>query len=277
MLSRFRRPKADISLEVSDEPYWPGDKVDVRVSLLPRDSFYVREGRIELVCIETYYLHFSEGEPIKRKRELSRTEAPFLSETRVVEGLPCGGRGIISVPPEAPPTIKGDIAEISWQVRAAVDVAGTRDIHQSRDITVLCQAPAPSPPGAAEETFDQCTLSLSLSSTTVGEGETLQGRFRVRLRQDLSVQGIRVELACQEKAKDKEVTTVKDLMLLKNQEVLAAGQVLEWPLRLHVPRHRLPSTKVHTTLVTWRVKGILDRSMREDLQVEQLITVYAAS
>ena len=137
MLSRFRRPKADITLEASDGPYWAGDKVDARVTLFPQESFHVREAWIELVCIETYYTSSSEGPPAKHRRVLSQSVAPFLSNTRVIEGLPHGSRVSLSISPEALPTVKGDIAEISWRVRAAVDVAGARDMHRSRDIIVL--------------------------------------------------------------------------------------------------------------------------------------------
>ncbi len=135
--------------------------------------------------------------------------------------------------------------------------------------------PERSAPETAEENFDQCTLSLALSSTTVAEGEALEVSFRVELRQDLSVRGIRVELECQEKARDNVKWTVKDPVLLKNQEELTVGQILEWLLRLHVPKHRLPSTDVGYTLVVWRVKGILDRRGRLDLDVEHEITVYS--
>jgi hypothetical protein len=274
MLSRFRRPKADISLEVGEGPFWPGDRVDVRVSLSTRESLHVREARIELACIETYYVAASQGPPFKNTQVLFLESTPLLSETRVIEGFPQGGSFSFSIPREAPPTVRGDVAEISWLVRAAVNVAEARDVHQSRDIIVLSPVPERSPPQTAEETYAQCTLSLSLSSTTVGEGETLQGVFRVEVRQNLGVQGIRVDLECQEKARDKVVWTVKDPVLLKGQEELTAGQILEWPLRLHVPKHRLPSTETHDTLVVWRVKGILDRRGRLDLDVEQKIDVY---
>jgi hypothetical protein len=227
-----------------------------------------------MVCVESYYVAHSQGQPSKHTQELHRFTTPFLSETRVVEGLPYGTRVILSVPPDALPTVKGDAAEIVWRVRAAIDVAGARDVRRSHDIMVFSRTPEHSAPGVAEETFDHCTLALSLSSTTVKEGETLAGDFQVQLRQNLSVQGIRVELECQEKAKDKVLWTVKDLVLLKNQGMLAAGQILEWPIRLHVPIHRLPSTEVHHTLVVWRVKGILDRKARMDLDLEQQITVY---
>ena len=52
-------------------------------------------------------------------------------------------------------------------------------------------------------------------------------------------------------------------------------QILEWPLRLHVPKNRPPSTEAGYTLVVWRVKGILGRPGRLDLDVEQQTTVYS--
>ena len=45
-LSRLRVPKADINIEVNEGPYKPGDTLNISVTLVPRESFYVREGLI---------------------------------------------------------------------------------------------------------------------------------------------------------------------------------------------------------------------------------------
>ena len=103
----------------------------------------------------------------------------------------------------------------------------------------------------------------------------MQGKFTVQVWQDLNVQQIRIELECLEKAGDKTASTIKDQMVLKNQESLQANQVLEWPIRLHVPKLPAPTTNVHLTQVEWRVKAVLDRSMRMDWDVHREIQVYS--
>ena len=80
-------------------------------------------------------------------------------------------------------------------------------------------------------------------------------------------------MECWEKALDKEKFTTKSQDFMMDQEVLEAGRILKWPLRLHVPKNRLPSTSVHHTRVLWRVKGIVDRHLRMDPEVQEEIQV----
>jgi len=127
--------------------------------------------------------------------------------------------------------------------------------------------------------FDQCVASLSLSSTRVSSGKTVDGKFSIQMCQDLGVHGIRVELECWEKAGLEEKSTVKDVVALKGQnwlseELLTADQTLAWPFRLQVPEKALPSIEIYHTQVRWRVKGILDRWLRSNLEVQQPIQVW---
>ena len=51
--SEFGRPKADLSIRVSRDTMEPGDELEARVELLPREDFHVRLGKVELVQLET--------------------------------------------------------------------------------------------------------------------------------------------------------------------------------------------------------------------------------
>ena len=276
MVLRLRRPKADLTLEVTEGPIWPGDKVEVRVSLSPQEAFFVREGRVELACVETRYISWGEGEPTKHTRVRWQSALPFVTDTKVVEGLYYGGNFNFSVPDDAQPTIGGQTAVISWRIQAIVDVARARDFRCTRKLNVFSPVPDPSPAVAAEKEFDQCSVMLSLDSATVCAGENLYGQFNVRVRELLAVEGIRLVLYCSEKALDKEKCTAKGEVFLMAEEELVAGQDLEWPIRLHVPKNRLPSASVHDTHVVWWLEGIIDRRMRGDLAVQQGIQVYTA-
>ena len=231
---------------------------------------------MELVCTETYFVSWGEGEPTKQHHVLWSSATPFVTETQVHEGLSYGGNFNFEVPADAIPTASGEVAEIRWTVQASVDVARARDLLHSRNLNVFTTVPDPAPPIAAEEVFGWCTMSLSLSSGTVCAGQSLHGQFSVRPRQEITVQGVRVVLECWEKALDKQKFTINDRVFLEYETVLAPGQDFEWPIRLHVPKNRLPSTSADHTQVVWRVKGILDRSGRTDLEVQQEIQVYAA-
>ena len=52
--SEFGRPKADFNVRVSGDALQPGDDLEARVELLPREDFHVRLGKVELVRLETY-------------------------------------------------------------------------------------------------------------------------------------------------------------------------------------------------------------------------------
>ena len=54
MLSRFRRPEADLRVLLTRTVLHAGDELNARVELVPKSSFLVREGRVELICTETY-------------------------------------------------------------------------------------------------------------------------------------------------------------------------------------------------------------------------------
>ena len=56
MLSLFRRPGADLQIEVDKTVLQAGDELSARVTLVPKQDFDVRQGKVELICTETYVL-----------------------------------------------------------------------------------------------------------------------------------------------------------------------------------------------------------------------------
>lgn len=54
---------------------------------------------------------------------------------------------------------------------------------------------------------------------------------------------------------------------------LLGNQIFDWPFRLRVPLAGPPSVVFSETTVSWTVKGILDRTMRFDPEVELEIRV----
>ena len=54
MVSRLRRPKGDLSIELEDGPHRLGKAINGRVTLLPGETFQMRGGKVEFVCTETY-------------------------------------------------------------------------------------------------------------------------------------------------------------------------------------------------------------------------------
>ena len=179
MLSLFRRPGAEI--EVDKTVLQAGDELSARVTLVPKQDFDVRQGKVELICTETYVLMTSSqyGQHYHRKTHaLSRTGGSFLERGTVRAGLPHYGDVRLTVPADALPTLTGVSVNkidpgISWTVTASLDVAKSRDIQHSQEVTVFRPArPEDSSPrpAVAESRHGQCVLTLELSSGDARSG-----------------------------------------------------------------------------------------------------------
>lgn len=131
---------SDLTLVVENRHYRAGDKVDVRVSLHPKKSFYLRGGKVELVCVETLY-ESDEGGLHKRTHELWGSAVPFLHEQQIPEGRSYDGTFNFSIPDDARPSLKGEDFEFSWRVQVSVDIAGALDIHKNLELNVLPLVP----------------------------------------------------------------------------------------------------------------------------------------
>ena len=272
----------DLNLALDSRPIWPGDSIDVQVSLCPTKRFHVRRGQVRLVCLETYYENIYEGVS-EKSSELYLLELPFLGREHVLKGLSYSESFKFLIPDDASPSLHSDEepgADISWRVEAALDIVGRLDIRQARTVTVLPLMPDHAPPAIEDKVvFDECVACLPLSSTRVPAGGTVDGKFSIQMRQDLRVHGIRVERECWVRAGVKDKRTVKDVVSLKGEtwlsgDLLTANQVQEWPIRLQVPKNAFPSMETDHTQVVWRVKGILDRGIRRNLVVQQQIQVF---
>ena len=138
MLRWLRRPKAQLNIEVPGGPsFHPGDSIKVLVILSPQETFYVRRGWIELLCIEQHneQRQGEEGSYTVRvfQEPYHRSES-FLSDTEVTVGIPCRYEVTFSLPDDVPPTMKGGI---DWHIRASLDITGGRDVHRAFKIEVL--------------------------------------------------------------------------------------------------------------------------------------------
>ena len=166
-----------LTIAVEDRQYLPGDTVELEVSLTPEGSFYVREGRVELVCVETTYRAGEEGGYDTIPHVWWQSAASFLHEENVLKRQSYGKTFKFTLPSDAPPSLQvgadeQSCANISWRVQVSLDIAGAQDFHQRREIVVLPLVPEPTTPVPKEEVLDQCAAWLSLSSMTVRGGET---------------------------------------------------------------------------------------------------------
>ena len=124
-------------MELIGGPFYTGGTIHVRGSLFPRQSFFVREGHIELVCTERYWWVYLEGRSQRYTRRLVHLSESFLRDMEVSAGVPY--RNEVSFPIHAPalPSINGKTARITWEVRYWLDIASAGDIHQEQAVVIL--------------------------------------------------------------------------------------------------------------------------------------------
>lgn len=314
MLTRFlprsRRPMAEVTVRPGEGPFRPGDQVDVEVSILPQESFTVGEALLSLMCQETFWYtvestgatwvgrypgHAAEnhrgtpytaaGRPgrYKTSKELVRLSRPFLVNVRLSKAIPCRSRVRFRLPEGAPPSIIGDTVCVDWQLHASLSTPGELETRLVGRLAVVTSPEQSSKADAdaspplhtiTESAFEQCALTLSVPAVRVRSGQGFEGVLTARVREDLKVSAVRAVLECREQAGAKESTTVHSQVVLQRRALLRAGGVYQWPFRLHVPDRLLPSITLDETSATWRVKGVLDRSLRADLEVQHRIGVH---
>lgn len=283
MLSRFRRPDADLRIHVDKTVLSPGDGLEVRVDLVPKSNFDVRNGRLELICTETYIQKTSSqyGTHYQRKTETRfRVGDTFSDSGTLRSGVKYSTRMTFDVPADGAGTIRGtkvrDIEPgISWEVRADLDVASARDLSASCEITVV-EPPKPeevvSQPVVAEVSHRQCNITLVFSPHAVRSGDKLEGTLSIEPLMDMTVTDVRAELVREEKFGNDAQEHVVDQVTLEPELTLSAEDNREWRFRLDVGSVDVPSLKTDKSSVRWLVKGVLARAMRTDLRVEREIS-----
>ena len=112
--SEFGRLKADLNIRVSGNTYQPGDEVEARIELVPREDLHVRLGKVELVRVETcvqitrsqYGTHYS-----KKTHAVSLAEETLI-ENQTVRRMGGHRRDVrFRLPMDALPTMNGAVVQ----------------------------------------------------------------------------------------------------------------------------------------------------------------------
>lgn len=279
----MRRPQADLDLQLERDQFAPGDKVTVRVNIASDKGFRVKAGIIALTCVETFWR--SEYNAATKTSSLNKhtqklVEIPlqFMNDGQVRRGIAHREELSLSLPDDVPVTLIGKNANVSWQVKLALDVPGARDLHQERPITVLPSPPRPQDPNndfpsttVTEQSYSEFRMRLELPAGDFRVGESVAGTLRLDADQDRDISELRVELLRHEEAGDKKSKDVADETVLETDNSLLANRSREWRFRLTIPPGLWPSSQTSKTSIAWSVKAVVDRSRRRDYSVEKLI------
>jgi len=289
VLSFLHKPKADLVIDLENKSFFPGDTLDVRLYLTPQESFHIRSGTVELICTEVYWRRVttSTGKTTttsnrKFRRTLFRAKEKFLGIIDATSGMSLSEAVSFTIPTNVPPTVEGKTASITWGLDAKLDIAKMRDVHTQRIITIkpilmahAVDDPNQRPPAIiAHDSSGHCDLSLTLYSDTAGAGGTLQGTLEMQVKKEVDVREVRIELEVKEEAGTKSSRTVVDSVPCESGSSFNYGDFRQWPFRFQIPQAPLPTITTSSTKVRWRVKGVMDRKMKQDFEAEKEIQVY---
>ena len=294
VIPHMRRPKVAFGMKVADESFMPGSEVELELSLHPRQKAEVRGGQAELTCTQTYwervqhYVYSRYGGYYRTRLHrlteiLYRDSEPFMEATELMAESPIRKRVRFALPQDAPPTVRGGVVNISWWLKASVDVAKRRDLHQEAELFVSMPEPArvegvdSDAMARAESTFDQGAMSLAVPSAPVRAGEIVSGTLRLEMREGLTPRQIRIELERVELAGHQSWSGLIDQQVLDDNPNLEGGGVREWRYRLQVPQGPWPTIQTNHSQVEWRVRGILDQRMKGDPTVVGSIQVHTGT
>ena len=278
----FRRPDVDVQISVNKSDLHAGDELDARVALLPKGDYRVRNGRVELVCIETWVQRIDSqyGPSYHRKTEvLSSQGETFLEDQALRNGVPYSADLRATVPMDALPTLRGELVQkiepgVAWAVKVDMDVARARDIKESQEVTVVPAPRGSRPvPAVTESSRGGCPLTLELSQSAARSGDRVDGSLRAEPQGDVTASEARVELVREEKFGNTAKNQVVDQVTFEQDLSLQSGDEREWSFSLDVGHIAMPSLKTEKSSVRWLVRGVLDRSLRTDPKVEQDIEV----
>ena len=150
-----------VKVSFEDRIYKLGETINLTVELNPRRDIEVREGRVDLVCEESYQETFTVtrprhravhaprgGGPIlplsstmetqevteRRRESYVHSSVVFLKNTQLASGTKRGFNARLEIEPEPPPHARE--GKVRWRFVTTVDVAGARDIKARRLVKV---------------------------------------------------------------------------------------------------------------------------------------------
>lgn len=307
MLRRSSSPTAEITVSIGSNPLYPGDLVDAEIAVTPRTSFiasvgFVRLSQTELLRIDS--ARDAVPQMMTGRRTRTRFGAPesldhvFLEDTQLEAGVVRKYPVQLRLPVPAPPTVKAKYAQITWQLTASIlaksdwipnregllaNLTLGRVGESSQELVVFARPDAthiggerlPDRPGTTRA-FRHANLGLSLDTGMVPNGGVIEGDLSVEARKAIKARELRVELVRWERSGNKQARVVESRQVLQRPAVQAAAEHTDWAFRLPVPDRLMPSVLGQHTFVGWQVRAVVDRALRPNLSVSQLVQIYTS-
>ncbi len=286
IFSWFRRPTAEFEIETTGGSSRPGGTVDIKVTIRSKKALKIESGQVELTCTEQWW---QKGPPRDsgqgRLETHSALKQPlvqsFIADTEIAGSESVVRYARFQIPKEAPPTVHGSIAQVSWAVTGRLETESANSVTKSKEITVLTP-PVVNPGRSAadlteEATFAGCILAMVLVNDVVGAGGYLEGELRARMNVTDQAKNIRMELHSSEKAGDRDDESVWERVTLESDVQLTSERPYVWAFSLPVPTRALPTVQNGHTTVSWRLKAAVDTDTQpEAYHLEREVQIFTS-
>jgi hypothetical protein len=286
ILSWFRRPTAEIEIETTGGSSRPGGTIDVQVTIRSNSGEKIKTGQVELACTEQSWQKESASDSGQGRLQSNQVlpkplVQSFIADAEVKSGEPLARYARFQVPTDAPPTVHGAIAQVSWEVTANVEFDTGKTVTKSREVTVLTPPVAVPRRSAAdlteEATFSGCTLAMVLVNDVVGAGGYLEGELRARMNVTDQAKDIRMELISIETAGDRQTESVRERLSLESNVQLTVNRPYVWAFSLPVPERTLPTVKIGKTSVSWLLKAVVETDQgAEAYHLEREVQIFTS-
>jgi hypothetical protein len=278
---------AEIEIETSGGSLRPGGTIDIRVTIRPKTAVKIHSGQLELTCTERSWHKDSATEKgpgrIETQNVLSQPLIQsFIADTELTGSDPVVRYARLRIPKEAPPTVRGSITEVSWEVTCFLSFESGSQLTTSKEVSVLT-LPVISPGRSAadlteEATFTGCTLAMVLVNDVVGSGNYLEGELRTCMNSTDHAKDIRMELLSTEISGDREDESILEQISLESNVQLTADHPYIWPFSLPVPKRILPTVSNGRTNVSWRLRAVVEtKQQNEDYSLERAVQVFTST
>ena len=159
LLPGWLRPPVKVQASFDDRQYKLGDRISVGVELSPRRDAAVVEGRVDLVCEQTWAETWVKQEPmgrvggvVKRGAELQgppvpkrvvkkfnssfvHSTAPFMKDATLRPDSPVRHSVELDIDTEAPPHAQG--GTLAWRLVTILETAKGRTVKDTQQVTVV--------------------------------------------------------------------------------------------------------------------------------------------
>lgn len=279
-----------IEVEGKDNPFFPGDKVAVTVTLTTKQGGEVKAMHAGLCLCSKRETATTKGEGDKEettRKWLEKVEwiaeAQLIGEAELARGLNDTYYAQWTIPAEAAPSYKGDIIQHSYSVEVKLERKDGKDTNEKVEIVVAEPAPGkearPGTYGEMKNSHD-ARMQFELTNLEFVEGEMLSGRVLVEPKVDIEAREVSLELWRVERVGEGDSANVSkhkaETHKLAGITILKSGEPATYDFSLPVKVEGCPTFKHDEAAGSWLLKAVISRPLATDCEVEQPISLYCA-